>query len=70
MLNLNERLYISQIVNNMTMKSEVSLPSLPPLDTILSQFYLTPMLSIFACVPEIRIFTLYLNQPNALIKLQ
>jgi hypothetical protein len=70
MLNLNERLYISQIVNNMTMKSEVSLPSLPPLDTILSQFYPTPMLSTFACVPEIRIFTLYLNQQNALIKLE
>ena len=61
---------ISQIVNNMTMKSEVPLPSLPPLDTILSQFYPTAMFPTFVYVSTIRIFILYLNQQNALNKLQ
>ena len=70
MLNLNERLHISQTVNNMTMKSEVSLPSLLPLDTILSQFCPTPMFPTFAYISKFRIFILYLNQQNALMKLQ
>ena len=69
-LNLNERLHILEIVNNMAMKSEVPLPSLPPLDTILSQFYPTPMLLTFAYVSTIHIFILYFKQQNAPIKLQ
>jgi len=69
MLNLNERLHISQIVNNVTMKSEVSLQLSPPLDTILSQFYKTPMLPSFAYVLD-PYFILYFNQQSAPIKLQ